>query len=80
MQLIELILTKNNFSFDQEHYLQLHGTAMGTRMAPSYANLFMGHLEERLLNHINDKSDIWWKFIDDAFMVWPFGEGCLNGS
>ena len=78
VRLVELILTKNNFTFDQEHYLQLHGTAMGTRMAPSYANIFMGHLEERLLNHVDNKPDVWWRYIDDVFMVWPFGEGCLN--
>ena len=42
VQLIELISTKSNFTFDEEHYLQLHGTAMGTHMALSYANLFMG--------------------------------------
>ena len=39
--LIRIILTMNNFSFDDKHYLQMHGTAMGTRMAPSYANLFL---------------------------------------
>ena len=45
VQLVELILTKNNFTFNQEHYLQLHGMAMGTRMAPSYTNIFIGHIE-----------------------------------
>ena len=37
--LIKLVLTKNNFTFNDEYYLQVHGTAMGTRMAPSYANI-----------------------------------------
>jgi hypothetical protein len=36
----------NNFTFDGNHYLQINGTAMGTKMAPSYANIFMGDLEE----------------------------------
>ena len=40
--LIRMILTMSNFSFNNEHYLQKNPTAMGTRMAPSYANLFMG--------------------------------------
>ena len=47
--LIRMILTMNNFSFNNEPYLQKHGTAMGTRMAPSYANLFMGKFEQRPL-------------------------------
>ena len=43
--LIRMILTMNNFSFNDNHYLQIHGTAMGTKMAPSYANLFLGYFE-----------------------------------
>ena len=42
------VLTKNNFTFLDKHYLQIHGTAMGTRMAPFMACLFMGKLEERM--------------------------------
>ena len=42
---IRIILTMNNFTFNSKHYLQKHGTAMGTRMAPSYANLFLGKFE-----------------------------------
>ena len=34
--LIRIILTMNNFTFNSKHYLQKHGTAMGTGMAPSY--------------------------------------------
>ena len=37
--LIQQILTLNNFTFNGEHYLQTQGTAMGTRMAPSYARI-----------------------------------------
>ena len=28
--LLHIILTMNNFTFNQHHYLQIHGTAMGT--------------------------------------------------
>ena len=30
--LIRMILTMNNFSFNDNHYLQIHGTAMGTKI------------------------------------------------
>ena len=33
----ELVLTKNNFQLNNVRYLQKLGTAMGTRIAPSYA-------------------------------------------
>ena len=39
----------NNFEFENDYYLQLHGTAMSTKIAPAYANLFMGDLEQKLL-------------------------------
>ena len=47
--LIRLILTMNSFSFNSNYYRQIHGTAMGTRIAPSFTNLFMGKLERELL-------------------------------
>ena len=46
--LMNHVLTKNNFTFLDKHYLQVHGTAMGTRMAPSMACL-LGKLEECML-------------------------------
>ena len=36
MTLLRMVLTLNNFEFNGEHYLQTGGTAMGTRLAPSY--------------------------------------------
>ena len=38
--LIPLMLTNNTFTFNGQHYRQINGTAMGTKMAPSYAYLF----------------------------------------
>ena len=49
--LIRMILTMNNFTFNDKHCLQIHGTAMGTRIAPSYANLFLAKFCHVL--HIN---------------------------
>jgi len=41
LRLLELVLKYNIFEFNQELFLQMIGTAMGTRPAPSYANIFM---------------------------------------
>lgn len=70
MKLLEHILKLNNFVFDNKHYLQINGTAMGTKMAPSYANIFMGRLETRLLRHVPIKPFSWLRFIDDIEMKW----------
>ena len=78
VNLIKLILNKNNFIFNDQHYLQVHGTAMGTRMAPAYANIFMGRLESILLERATNKPTVWWRYIDDVFTVWSHGEGCFK--
>ena len=57
------VLIKNNFTFLDKHYLQVHGTAMGTRMAPSMACLFMGKLEERMLASAPCRPWMWWRYI-----------------
>ena len=44
----ELLLILNNFSFDGEHYQQISGVATGTKMEPSYANLFVGYVEQQI--------------------------------
>ena len=76
--LIRMILTMNNFEFENNYYLQLYGTAMGTKMAPAYANLFMGDLEQNLLAQYPLKPLVWWRYIDDIFMIWPHGKEKLN--
>ena len=78
VDLIQQILTLNNFSFNGEHYLQTQGTAMGTRMAPSYANLFMTKLEETLLTQTTISPRIWWRYIDDVFAIWDKGQDELE--
>ena len=71
--LIRMILTMNNFSFNDNHYLQIHGTAMGTKMAPSYANLFLGFFEANVLKNAPFQPLTWLRYIDDIFMIWTEG-------
>ena len=71
--LIRMILTMNNFSFNDNHYLQIHGTAMGTKMAPSYANLFLGYFEANALENAPFKPHTWLRYIYDIFMIWTEG-------
>ena len=73
-KLINLVLTKNNFQFNGENYLQVLGTAMGTKMAPSYASLFMGKLEMDFLGSCDKTPLIWLRFLDDIFMIWNHSE------
>ena len=59
------VLHMNNFQFNGENYLQIGGTAMATRMAPSYTNLFMARLEENFSQKANTNfiSSLHWRYI-----------------
>ena len=70
VDLAELVLRNNNFEFDGKHFLQILGTAIGTKMAPAYANLFMDELERRLISQARVKPYVWLRYIDDVFMIW----------
>ncbi|XP_070555267.1 uncharacterized protein [Ptychodera flava] len=39
IRFLKLILHNNNFTFNNSHFLQVFGTAMGQKMAPCYANI-----------------------------------------
>jgi len=78
LELAECVLKNNIFEHDGRVFLQKQGTAIGTKMAPSYAILFMAELEEKILNTCQKSPCIWWRYIDDIFMVWEHGEDSLQ--
>ena len=67
MDLARIVLTSNNLTFNGKHYVQILGTAIGTKMAPSYARIFMGKIESYLLEQAPTKLIFWRIFIDDIF-------------
>ena len=69
--LLNVVLTQNYFQFADKMFHQIQGTAMGTKMALSYANLFMANLEERLLADYDVSPILWKRYLDDVFCVWP---------
>ena len=77
-ELLELVLLKNNFEFNGSHFLQIGGTAMGTRVAPSLANIFMGKIEKKLLDSYPMRPTVWWRYIDDIFCLWTHGQDELT--
>ena len=52
----------------------MQGTAIGTKFAPQYAILFMGQFEEGAINGYALKPWVWWRYIDDVFLIWEHGE------
>ena len=48
---------------------------MGTKCAPTFANIFMGSLEEDFLNQTENLGNpmplLWLRYIDDILVIWP---------
>ena len=72
------MLKNNYFEHNGKFFKQLKGTAIGTKMAPSYAILFMDELEQKLLDSADEKPLVWWRYIDDVFFIWEHGEEKLK--
>ena len=68
-EMLSLIL-KNSFQFNGKDYLQTHGTAMGTKMAVAFANIFMASIEKEILRQSINQPLTWKRFIDDVFCLW----------
>ena len=78
VELASLVLENNYFEFNDRVFLQKLGTAIGTKFAPAYANLFMNRLEERLLDSWDKKPLVLMRYMDDIFVIWTHGEDCLQ--
>ena len=48
LRALKFILENNSFHFNGNYYRQVKGTAMGTKVAPVYATLTLGYLEQKL--------------------------------
>ena len=58
--------------FNDEHFIQIKGTAMGTRVAPNFANVYMGRFEENFIykTEWSNYVILWVRFIDDILLIW----------
>ena len=59
-------------------FKQLRGTAIGTKVTPPYAIIFMAVLEGRIMQDCSFKPLVWGRYIDDTFLLWQHGEEKLK--
>ena len=69
-QLVNFVLKNNVFNFNGETFHQLHGVAMGTKLAPALANIFLAQLEEKYIEGCPNPPLAWLRYIDDVFCIW----------
>jgi hypothetical protein len=67
IDLLEWVLTNNYFTFDDITYHQLQGTAMGTNIAPTYAQIVMSYLERAPLH--NNPFMYYNRYMDDIIAM-----------
>ena len=77
LKLLDIVLSQNVFEFNSDLFIQQIGTAMGTKCAPTYANLFMANIDakiQKLAGNITRGSEnpikTYKRFIDDIFLIW----------
>ncbi|XP_072421549.1 uncharacterized protein [Chiloscyllium punctatum] len=77
LQLIRFILDHNVFTFDNQFFIQTHGTAMGTNFALQYANIFMHRFEQDFFSMQDLKPTLYTRYTDDIFFLLTHGEESL---
>ena len=70
LDLLQLCLENNDFTFNGDWYVQTHGTAMGKKFAPNYANIFMAEWESEALKKCEKQPLLYLRYLDDILIVW----------
>ena len=79
LTMIQFVLDNNNFSVEgSKHYIQINGTAIGSKLGRNYACTYLGEWESELLRSSDLKPFLYWRYIDDIFGVWFHGKDELR--
>ena len=70
LRLLKLVMMSNHFTFCGKNYLQISGTATGTRAAPNVTITFMNKFEDSFVYTYALLIFLQKRFIDDCFMIW----------
>ena len=78
IDLADIVLKNNIFTFGKKRLKQKRGTAIGIKFAPPYSILFMAELEQKIIKESEYKPYLWSRYIDDMFFLWEHGENKLK--
>ena len=73
VELLTIFLANNHFEINRVFYHQVSGTVMCTKLASSYANLFMSKFEDKYVYTYPRQPKLWERFIDNIFLTWDHG-------
>lgn len=69
MQLVESVLTKTWFSYNNKIYTQTDGVAMGGPASSVVAEIYMQFHEKNALSTSQQPPKIWQRYVDDVFAI-----------
>ena len=58
------------FYLKQDVYYQILSTAIGTKFAPHYVNIFMAALKEDIFSNTEFRTLLWLRYLHDIFCLW----------
>ncbi|XP_058815363.1 uncharacterized protein LOC131678929 [Topomyia yanbarensis] len=74
LEIVEFCIDSSYFKYDNKHYLQIFGTAMGNPLSPALADLIMETLLDTVTRTLNCKPAFIKKFVDDLLLAIPMDQ------
>ena len=64
--MMDTVLENNTISFNDGHFVQTEGTAIGSHLGMNYASTYLGAWEEELFKRSYRKPLVYFRFVDDV--------------
>ena len=74
LNMAEFVLKSNILGYNDNIKQQISGAAIGTKCALTYECIFMDELERDFLLTQDYQPFLWFRYIDDIFIIWTHGE------
>ena len=70
MEILTFCVETTYFGMGSDIYRQEEGLAVGSPLSPVLANIYMEYFEEMALGSTSLKPCMWFRYIDDTFILW----------
>ena len=68
LKMAQFVLKTNFFELNNDIFQQITGTAIGAKLAPPYACIFMDQIETTFLRTQSHQPMVWFRCIEDIFL------------